>query len=370
MPSFTSATAKPVLVGLVAAALLAAVAGGLMRAGAGWSQAADGVVIGRAAVAHAALMMCGFLGTVVGVERAVAIKLRSAFAAPFMSGLAGALVLAGHDGPAAWLWAFAGVVFVAVNVVVVMRQPAPHTVLLLVGALAWLVGNLLFAVEPAAHAVLPWWFAFLVLTIAAERLEMTRLMRRHPVARPSLHAILFTLLAAAAWSAADAVAGGVAYGAALAALAVWLGAFDIARRTALSHGLGRYMAVCLLSGYVWLGVAGLAWVAMSLGLPTRDLALHALGLGFIFSMVMGHAPVILPAVVRVKLLFGPWFYAPLALLHGSLVLRLLGGLAIPELRSIGSSLNAVALALFVLTVAGSVLAWRLRPATLPSHGTP
>src|SRR4030095_15347542 len=137
---------------------------------------------------------------------------------------------------------------------------------------------------------------------------------------------------------------------ALLALAAWLALFDIARRTALSHGLSRYMAVCLLAGYVWLRGARPASSAMSFGLPARDLALHALGLGFVFSMVMGHAPVILPAVTGIKLLFGPWFLAPLALLRGSLVLRLVGGLASDELRTLGATLNAVALALFVLTV--------------------
>ncbi|HUG21924.1 hypothetical protein, partial [Piscinibacter sp.] len=353
-----------------AVSLLAAVVGGLRRAGVVWPAPSGGVAIGQAAAAHAALMMCGFLGTVIAIERAVAIKLRSALVAPAVSGLAGALMLGGHAEIAAWLWVFAGLVFVGVNVVVVLRQAAAHTVLLLVGALAWLTGNLVFAVGLEGSAVLPWWFAFLVLTVAAERLEMTRLMRRHPVAQPSLHATLLVMIVAAALSAADPAVGGLAYGAALVALAAWLGTFDIARRTALAHGLSRYMAVCLLCGYVWLGIAGLAWGAMSLGLPTRDLALHALGLGFIFSMIMGHAPVILPAVARVKLLIGPWFYAPLALLHGSLALRLLGGLASAELRSIGASLNAFALALFVLTVAGSALAWRLREVAMRTNIPP
>jgi hypothetical protein len=369
MVTMPTAITKLTLMALVAMSLLAAVIGGLLRAGIVWPALPEGAAIGQAAVAHAALMMCGFLGTVIAIERAVAIKLCSAFVAPAVSGLAGALMLGGHAEIAGWLWAFAGLVFVGVNVVVVLRQTAPHTVLLLIGALAWLIGNLAFAVGIAGSSVLPWWFSFLVLTIAAERLEMTRLMRRHPVAQPSLHAILFAMVAAAALSAANAVFGGLLYGATLLALAAWLGTFDIARRTALSHGLSRYMAVCLLCGYAWLGISGLAWGAMSLGLPTRDLALHALGLGFIFSMVMGHAPVILPAVARVKLLFGPWFYAPLALLHGSLAVRLLGGLANAELLGIGASLNALALALFVLTVAGSAVAWRLRETAVRLHST-
>jgi hypothetical protein len=359
---------KPALLGLVAASLLAAVAGGLLRAGAGWTGPAGTLLAGRAAAGHAALMMCGFLGTVVAIERAVAVKRRLAWAAPLLSGLAGALLLAGLDRWAAVCWSIAGVVFVGVNVVVVRRQRAAHTVLLLVAAGAWLAGNLVHAAGRSPDGALAWWFAFLVLTIAAERLEMTRLMRRHPAARPSLHAICCLLVGAATLCTVDGAAGGFLYGTALVALALWLGVFDIARRTALSHGLARYMAVCLLGGYAWLGVAGLAWCATALGAPMRDVALHALGLGFVFAMVMGHAPVILPAVARIKLLFGAWFYLPLAMLHGSLLVRLLGGSIHPALRAAGASLNAATLALFVLTVAGSAMAWHLRhaPARLPS----
>jgi len=65
--------------------------------------------------------------------------------------------------------------------------------------------------------------------------------------------------------------------------------------------------------------------ATSLGQPLRDAAFHALALGFLFSMMLAHAPVILPALARVKLQFGWLFYVPLALLHASLAVRLIGG---------------------------------------------
>ena len=365
--SLAAAIGKPAMLMLVAVALLGAVTGGLVRAGVGWHGLPDVAMFGQAAVAHASLMLSGFLGTVIAIERAVAIKRRWAFAAPFASGIASLFMLAGYTGVAACLGVLAAVVFVGVNVVVAMRQPAAHTALLLVGAGAWLIGNLMFVAGQSGGIALPWWFAFLVLTVAAERLEMTRLTRRHPAARLSLHAILFALLTGAALSAATPVLGGVVYGMALGALAAWLGVFDIARRTALAHGLSRYMAVCLLGGYAWLGVAGVAWACMAIGLPARDLALHALGLGFIVSMVMGHAPVILPAVARIKLRFTAWFYVPLVLLHASLMLRLGAGFASPELRSIGAVLNAVALALFAVTVVASAFRSRVRlGASLPT----
>ena len=55
-----------------------------------------------------------------------------------------------------------------------------------------------------------------------------------------------------------------------------------------------------------------------------DAALHALLLGFVFSMVFGHAPIVFPAVLRVALPYHPVFYAPMVLLHASLAVRLLG----------------------------------------------
>jgi len=248
--------------------------------------------------------------------------------------------------------------FVVVNVLLLRRQPAAHTALLLASAVAWLTGCVLLALGASSTAVLPWWFTFLVVTIAAERLEMTRLMRRRPGAQLALHLVLAALAWGAALSALAPRAGGVLFGAALCALAAWLLAFDIARRTVRAEGLSRYMAVCLLSGYVWLAVAGVAWACTALGLPTRDIALHALGLGFIVSMIMGHAPVILPAVTGVKLLFGNFFYLPLAALHLSLIERLAAGSFRFQFRAQGALFNALAIALFAATAVGAALAWR------------
>ena len=351
--------ARLVLLASVALSLFCGIAGGLLRVGIVLPAAADAAWLGQAAVFHAALMICGFLGTVIGIERAVAVKLRIAFVAPLASGLAGVCLLLGQAAAGAWLAVLAAVAFTAVTALVVQRQRAAHTVLLLVAAAAWLVGNLLFATGIGRAAPLPWWFAFLVMTVAAERLEMTRLLRRSAEASGLLFAVLALMGVGAAWFATSPAAGGLLFGLSLTLLAAWLGVFDIARRTVRAHGLSRYMAVSLLGGYVWLAVAGVAWMGMAFGLPWRDAALHALGLGFIVSMMMGHAPVILPAVARVKLSFSGFFYVPLLLLHASLMVRLgFGGVGASDAsaRAIGASLNAVAILVFVATLAGAALA--------------
>lgn len=349
----------PLLLALVLAALVSAVAGGLVRAGAlhpapGWA----GDWMGRAAISHGALMICGFMGTVIGMERAVAVKLKLAWLAPLASSMAALCLLQGAVAWAGALFAVAALAFVGVNLVVVWRQRAPHTLVLLLSALAWLVGCTTFLLRPTDPASVPWWFAFLVMTIAAERLEMTRLMRRRPGAQVALALVLVLMAAGAAAGAAYPRAGGVAFGLSLLLLAAWLGVFDIARRTVRSDGLARYMALCLLGGYAWLAVAGAAWAATALGLALRDVALHALGLGFIVSMMMGHAPVILPAIARIKLRFGNWFYGPLAALHLSLAVRLGLGLESPAWRSAGAVLNAASMALFGATMVAAALAWR------------
>lgn len=125
------------------------------------------------------------------------------------------------------------------------------------------------------------------------------------------------------------------------------------------------MAICLLLGYGWLAVAGVAWVGTSLGLPWRDAALHGIALGFVFSMIFGHAPVILPALVRLKLIYSWAFYVPLALLHLSLFARLLLPSWLPGAARLGSAANALAIALFAVVVLSSILAWRVKysPAT-------
>lgn len=346
----------------VVSLLASGIVGGLLRAGV--ALPVSDAWPGRAVVAHAFLMICAFLGTVIGLERAVASKSRLALLAPIGAALAGAAALAGRMPLASWLGVAAALSFVGVSVLMWVRQPAVHIGVLLLGALAWLVGALLFALGDGSRsaAAVPWWFSFLVLTIAGERLEMTRLMRRRRYAGAALGVVLGALLFGSAAFAVAPVTGARVFGLALCGLAVWLFCFDIARRTLAAAGLSRYMALCLLSGYAWLGIAGVAWIATASGQPMRDLALHALGIGFVFSMVLAHAPVILPALTGIKVAFGAHFYAPLLLLQASLVVRSAGSLDFAWLGA-GAIGNALAIAAFLLTMLASALAWRFAPSS-------
>jgi hypothetical protein len=129
--------------------------------------------------------------------------------------------------------------------------------------------------------------------------------------------------------------------------------------------------VCLLSGYVWLGIGAL--ILLSAGGTVPDSAaygagLHAILLGFVFAMVFGHAPIIFPAILGVRLPYHSLFYLPLAVLHLSLVLRVAGTLlGAAPMRSTGGALNAAALALFVLGLVVSMARGGTDSARSPSR---
>lgn len=332
------------------ASLIIGVGAGLLRLG--WAvprPAAD------LAAFHGPLMVCGFFGTVIGLERAVALARRWAYLGPLAAGAGGlALIVGAPLALAQMLLATGSAVLLIASLSVFLRQRALFTLTLAAGAGCWLAGNLLWLAGQSVFAVVPWWAGFLVLTIAGERLELSRFLPPSPVMRRVFIAVLAGLTFGMAFHAQ-------VFGAALLALALWLFRQDIARRTVKDAGLTRFIAVCLLSGYAWLLLSGAIMLAAGLapGSAAYDAALHALMLGFVFSMVFGHAPIIFPAVLRVKVPYHPVFYGPLVLLHLSLAIRLAGGLAgWAEWRSAGGALNALSLAAFIASTIAAVVRGR------------
>ena len=360
------------LLALALVALLAGLWAGLLRLGFDLPPLRPAL-----AAAHGPLLVLGVLGTQIGLERAVALRRRWAYAAP-AAAAAGALwlIVGLPAGGGRALLAVGGAVLVAVFVTVHRLQRSWHNGVMGLGALAWLVGAIGWLAGAALAHVVPWLAAFLVLTIVGERLELSR-MRRPPV-----RALRLLLAAVMLFGIGVAVSGGWpavgvrAAGAGLLAQAAWLARYDVTRRTIRMPGAPRYMAAAQIAGYVWLAVAGVVWLAdgsLSGGGFGYDAMLHALFLGFVFSMVFAHAPVIVPAVFRAAVPYRPHFYAPVLLLHTSLLLRLVGGdLAGDRVAwQVGGVLNEMALLCFVgVTVAAVVQGRRRTPQQPRTHPRP
>ena len=314
-------------------------------------------VAATAAALHGPLMICGFFGVVISLERAVAIGRLWTYAGPLLAGLGTVTALCGATAIAPWLYVAGSLVLLAGTIDVFRRQTALFTFTLTLGALCWPVGSALWAAGASVHEVVTWWLAFLILTIAGERLELSRFLPPSPGARRVFAAILVVIVAGLA--GAGRSWGPLVFAVGLLALSLWLLKQDIARRTVRSKGLTRFIAVCLLSGYGWLAVGSAIIVAaggLAPGSPSYDAALHAIALGFVFSMEFGHAPIIFPAVLRVAVPYHPTFYLPLALLHVSLGVRLAGDATAQfEWTRAGGMLNALALAAFIVSTLSAVV---------------
>lgn len=350
------------------AALIIGVFAGLARLG-----VALPAYFGSLTMVHGALMVGGLFGTLIGLERAVALGKGWPYLAPAFAGAgAASLLLAPADMLGAWLMLAGAAIMTAACLGVWFGQRAIHLATLAAAALAWSLGNVVWLAAGTLIPAVPLWMAFLILTIAGERLELSRFVPTPRWARLVLGAICVLLLLAGTLHGFG-LAGLAFYALCLLALALWLLRFDVARRTVRVPGLTRYMALCLLSGYAWLAIGAALGLngALQIGSPLRDAALHAILLGFVISMVFGHAPIIVPALTRLAMRWHHGFYVPLVVLQATLLLRVSSAwnqnLAWREWGGIG---NAIALLIFFIMVIESLLAARTGKQVHPekSHG--
>jgi len=295
-------------------------------------------------------MVSGFLGTLIGLERAVALDCGWTYIPPLFTGLGAIALVAGFEGFVGPILLTAGSSGLIVIFVSLFRlQPAIHTVIMGIGAFSWFIGNLIYLSGSPVFQAVSWWGGFLILTIAGERLELSRMLRPAGIARVLFLVVVSILFSGMVWTWFVFDAGIRLTGLGMILMALWLMRYDIARRTVRQTGLPRFIALCLLSGYIWLAVSGvmaLFYGGAEAG-PAYDAILHTLFLGFVFVMIFGHAPVIFPAVLGLPVRFSHRFYIHMILLHLTLFLRIVGDLFawLPG-REWGGLLNVLAILLF------------------------
>ncbi len=344
--------------------LVSALWAGLLRIG--WA-----LPLSSAAGIHGQLFIGGMLGTVIGLERAVAIGRSWAFAGPILTILGGLGLLAGLPTTIGALLISSGSLgLLVIFAMLLKRQPARFLITMALGALAWFGGNLLWlSGQPLAVASL-WWVGFLTLTIFGERLELGRLRQLPTRAFWSFSLSVGLLVLGLILGLFDYINGSRIVGIGLLGSGLWLLTYDIGRRTIRRPGLPRFSAACMLSGSTWLAVGGLLLTTIGgtySGL-FYDAILHSIFVGFVFAMIFGHAPIIIPALLNLTFRFSNWTYVPLGLLHISLILRVTGDLlSVIEWRRWGGMFNAVSiLAYLVMTAIIIVVSMRQRSLTVMS----
>jgi hypothetical protein len=330
------------LISTIAPVAMVGLYGGLLRMGADLPAAA------AASLFHGALVLHGVFGTLIPLERAVALHERWAYGAPLASLIGSLLLLLGLPLYGWALYALSSLWFAAVSIRIVILQPAPFTIVLLLGSLGLVSADAVLLTGHEIPEIVALWLSFLVLTVAAERLELSRLLKYPPITVTLFFIPAICVLVGAMFGGIESPLFGIG----LLTMAVWMLRYDIAFHTVRLRGQVRYFAAAMLCGHIWLVLAGLSVLATPWLERPYDLAIHAICVGFALSMVFGHALIILPAITGIRLSYSPWLYAPLGVLQVAVFLRALSdtlGLSSGRLES--AYLTAGALLAFALILA-------------------
>ena len=169
-------------------ALLGGLGSGLARLG--WqmdSLSRDWITI------HGPLMISGFLGTLICLERAVALasRYRWSMVVPAINLMGVAVLLVMPHAVTAKLLLTLGSLGLSLLFGLMLRlHPSRDVIIMATGALSWLAGNILWLSGQPVYQVVHLWSAFLILTIVGERLELSRVRR---LSRISENQLLITI---------------------------------------------------------------------------------------------------------------------------------------------------------------------------------
>ncbi len=310
---------------------------------------------------HGPLMICGFLGTLICLERAVALAGRFPLSilVPAINAIGTIALLCFPQSVIPKLIITAGSVgLMGLFVLMYRLHPSRDVVIMALGTISWVVGNLFWASGSVIYEVVHLWTAFLLLTIIGERLELSRVRRLSEVAEFQLTWAVGFYLVGVYLTLFKLDLGIRVLGFGAVWTAIWLLYYDIAGRTIRQTGLPRYIAACLIAGYLWLLVGGVMaiWKGAIYAGVDYAMILHAFLLGFVFSMIFGHAPIIIPALTGLQINYTPIFYVHLILLHVTLIYRTYGNLVLDmTARRYGGLLNVTAVLLFMGVMAITVI---------------
>lgn len=289
--------------------LVAGVMAGLQRLG--WTQASTPVMAD-----HGAIMVGGFLGTLITLEKIVPLGRKALYLIPAVSSCSVLFFFLDQN-----ILACACLIIASISLALVffsywMRERDAAYAIMSIGAVCWFIGNFFLAETRFYPAAIPWWIAFALLVIVAERLELMKFLPVTNQQKKQLILLLSIYVASCVFS----FHGPGTYGAALAfaGIALWLMRHDVVGINLKKQGLARYVGVALVSGYVSLLITALFMVLNPDAPLSYDVVVHGIFIGFVFSMIFAHGPIILPGVLGIHVKpYHPLFYLWLVLLHTS-----------------------------------------------------
>jgi hypothetical protein len=302
---------------------------------------------------HGAIMIGCFLGGLIMLERAVSLGKTWAYAGSVLCVLSLILILAGESA-----YGYAGITMAAfVYILVLLYQqhklPEQNFLVSILGGFCLLTANTLLFIHDLYPLAVNWWIGFLLFTILGERLSVKSIRQKNSLLPILLVSSVFIGLLLPFHHA-----GAPVFGTSLILLGLWLLYSENVSFQGMHFTL--HMNTALLFAYVWLIITGGLMLAGGL---YYDAHLHSFYVGFVFSMIFGHAPLMIQRVLSLKAeLYHPLEFVLLLALQISLVLRISGSIAGNEyLIRWGGLFNGIIILLFLLT--NATVAWNYKKKT-------
>lgn len=316
----------------------------------GWIRIGVNLPVTHVAAQHGSLMINGFLASLIFLERAVTFKNKWVLLLPFINAAGLIAVAAGLYNVAHLIHIVCAFGFMLMCALFIYKHKELYYYVFFTGAFCLLTGNIVLFKTELYPAATIWWMQFLLFTIVAERLELSRFL---PL-RSSRRILLMIILGCVLMSAFIPfhLQGNIVFAYTLSATAVWLFKYDMAFKSIKAKGQHRYSAILLITGYVWLIVTSALLIAEKNMVFGYDAVLHSFFIGFVFSMIFSHAPIILPAVAKLPIkIYRPILYTWFVVLQLSLVARIVADITMEiVLRKWAGMINGIAILLFFFTI--------------------
>lgn len=309
----------------------------------GLSRIGWGVYVIPSVAHHGAVMVGGFLGTLISLEKVIPLKKKALFSIPLCSALSALAFSVNSPRIALTLLMVSSAGLSLVFIFYFIQNRGLIYALMVVGALCWLGGNVLLTTSMFYPLAFPWWIGFPLFVITAERLELARYL---PVSKGARYVLVLclALFAIGCFFSFHGI-GNILLGAALAMISIWLLRFDVVGISIRKSGLTQFVAIALTCGYFALLLDGVLFVVLKGHAFGYDAIVHTFFIGFVFSMIFAHGPIILPGVLGIFAKpFHKIFYLWLALLELSWITRVAGDISLNTTwRMASAALTTVAL---------------------------
>ncbi len=324
--------------------LIIGMVAGLIRIG--W-----GIPINEIAIHHGALMVGGFLGTLILLEKVIPLKNKVFLILPLLNALGLLMIIPGLFNLGLLFLMAGSISLLSVFVYYILQQP--HEIsnkIMATGALCQIIGHLMLFSKHFYPAAFPWWMGFILFVIVGERVELSKFLPVTQMAKKLL-VVLFIIFLLGLTLPFHGI-GKFLSGLSLVGISLWLLRHDVISIGLKKKGMTHFSAFALLAGCVALMLTGIFLISLP-DIPfAYDAIIHTFFIGFAFSMIFAHGPIILPGVLGLIVKpYHPILYIPLCASLISLVVRLVADInLLPNIFRLWSGWGSVISILFYFIV--------------------